>query len=121
MHYKGSRFSFFDVIGHISNRVVSTPGEQGVMCEAAGKFIKLERSAPDLVFAQLPVISDITTLSNLGKGAFGVVNLGQKSDGEKIAIKELAMPAETTDEIILEKFHEFHHEVFIMRCAPSSS
>lgn len=46
------------------------------MCEGSGKFVKFERSAPDLVFAQLPVLSDITTLTTLGKGAFGLVNLG---------------------------------------------
>lgn len=43
------------------------------------------------------------------------MNLGEKSDGERVAIKELLIESGATDEDILEKFHEFHHEAFIAR------
>lgn len=85
------------------------------MCENAGKFVKIERVAPDLVFAHLPQLTNVKNLGTLGKGAFGLVYLGETEEGTKVAVKELLMPPDISDEIVLEKFHEFHHEVSIAR------
>ena len=96
-----------------------TEGKPFLFCnyiESPSRCVRMDKLAPDLGFADIPQISEdlFTTGRLLGQGGFGSVHHGVLKGTKEIAIKELILQQQSSEQEQVATFSEFLREAFLM-------
>jgi hypothetical protein len=99
-----------------------TASKKNMQCEYDGRLITLDDLVPDVSMAQFHehrvFYSDLQIEKQIGEGGYAKVYRARYNN-ECVAVKQLAINEETTNDEFLEVFAEFRREVAIMRYCES--